>query len=73
MMLVVDTKVALFIAVLGHVIFPSVDVFSDVSLAARLWRGIDRNLTVRWEAQITMVFSRPWLAMDCSTNTVIIK
>ena len=47
MVLVVDTKVALALTLLGHVIFPSVDVFSDVSLAARLWRGIDRDLTVR--------------------------
>ena len=47
MVMVVDTKVALVITILGHVIFPTVDVFSDVSLAVRLWRGIDRDLTVR--------------------------
>ena len=47
MVLVVDTQVALAITILGHVIFPTVDVFSDVSLAVRLWRGIDRDLTVR--------------------------
>ena len=39
----VDSRASVCWFVISHIIFPSIDVFSDVALAARLWNGPNKD------------------------------